>query len=167
MEKDNELDIALENMMLDYLAICNRAIQKNADKFLYQQAKKLNRMLCDESYVHTIVYDQNPNIVIGEFMIHFDPKDQKLSLAPLESQDVAFSWKVPHDYLQDVVETRPDWYIKHPVMLDWKWFRERTLTESRNLIQTPHLLKTGIAGFILGSVAGALFVHLASRNSDE
>lgn len=100
-------------------------------------------------------------------MILFNPDERKLSLISPEGQDAAFSWKIPLDYLKDVVENRPDWYIEHPVMLDWKWLAERTRTESRDLIRKPRLLKTGIVGFLLGTAAGALSVYVATRNKSQ
>lgn len=167
MEKENQLDVSLEDLMSGYLDICNRAMQENIDKFWYQQAKRLNRILWDESNFHTIVYDLDPDITLDEFMIHFNPDERELSLISPEGQEVAFTWKVPLGYLKDVVENRPDWYIEHPVMLDWKWLTERTRTESMDLMRKPRLLKTGITGFLLGTAAGALSVYLTTRHTSQ
>jgi len=164
MDVENQLEIALEDLMNDYLDVCNRAIRENVNNFWYQQAKKLNRMAWDESNFHTIIYDKNPDITLDEFVIHFNPDERELSLTSPEEKDVAFTWKVPLSYLQDVAKNRPDWYIEHPVMLDWKWLTERTRTESMELIGTTKF-KAGMTGFLLGAATGALSVYLFNHRS--
>jgi hypothetical protein len=122
-----------EHLLSDYIALCNRAIAENRDKFWYRQAKRLNRALWGGADFRTLVYDEDPDDVIGEFTIHFDPDGRELRLLPPGDHDVAFSWKVSTAYLRDVVLERPDWYLEHPAMLDWIWIRERVRDEAAEI----------------------------------
>ncbi|REL32949.1 hypothetical protein DYD21_14120 [Rhodohalobacter sp. SW132] len=105
-------------------------------------------MAWDESNFHTIIYDKDPDIVLDEFVIHFNPDERELSLTSPQVKNVAFAWKVPRSCLQDVVENRSDWYVEHPLMLDWKWLTERTRTESMDMIGKPRY-KPGWQDFYL------------------
>jgi hypothetical protein len=158
MARETLSETAVKTLITDYLNICNRALRESVGDFWYELGKQINRTLWEEPNFRTLVYDQDPDIIIEDCIIHFDLEKRELSLIPAEEQQVACTWKVPLDYLKDVVENRPEWYIEHPVMLDWKWLTERTRTESRDIMRKPRLLRTAIAGFLLGTAAGALCV---------
>jgi hypothetical protein len=166
MAKDNnvekQLDVGVQDLLSEYLNVCNRAMEENKHKFFYQQAKKLNRMVWDEANFHTIIYDEDPENVIGEFTIHFNSSEGKLSVLPSGNYEVAFSWKMPLNYLLDVVENRPEWYIDNPVMLDWAWLTLRVSTGLKSLMKKPRLLSATVVGFGIGVTVGVLTAVLAT-----
>jgi hypothetical protein len=150
-----------EVMIEGYIALCNRALSESTDRFWYRQAKRLNRRLWHDAHFHTVVYDDHPENVVGEFTLHFDPESSKLSVDTADGQEVAFTWKVPLDYLDDVVNERPEWYLEHPVRLDTVWAAERVRDEVRSRPGTVMGLAAGLA---IGAAAGALAVRRAGGN---
>lgn len=137
-----------------YVAVCNRAIAENEDRFLVKQARKLNRTLWGETHFRTLVYDHDPDHVVAEVTLHFDPDDRKLSVKGSPVEDVAFSWRVSLDYLEDVVR-RPDWYVEHPVKLDWDWLTHRVRDEARTRARDRGSMARVAAGFAVGLVTAA------------
>jgi hypothetical protein len=140
-----QLDQSVDQILARYLTICNRSLQENTDIFWYRQAKRINSALWGNANFHTVVYGDDPDDVLGEHTIHFDAERMRLNLLPEGDGEVAFEWKVPLAYLQDVVD-RPEWYLSNPLQLDLMWFGERIRTEARSkgpLLVTVTLLATG------------------------
>lgn len=153
----------IERLMASYIAICNRAIARNKDRFWFEQGKRLNRAIWGGSSFRTVVYDENPDDVLAEFEIMLDPEAEALGLIPPGAQEPSFSWKVPIGYLRDVVDERPDWYLEHPLALDGVWFADRVRDELRTRTDQaaarPAL--SAASSFALGfAAASALFVLL-------
>lgn len=148
------LQTDLEELLSGYLAVCNRVLAKN--KFWYRQVKRLNKVLLDNMNFRTIVYDQDPGQVLGAFTIRFEKENHKMSLLPPGDHNTAFAWKVPVRYLRDVVENRPEWYLRHPVKLDWKWLTTRISDETASRSNGRKALAAGTAGVVLGAAIGAL-----------
>lgn len=153
-------DGAPKQIFEDYVEICNRVMSENMDRFWYRQAKRLNRTVWSDANFHTIVYDEHPDRVVGEYTLHFDPDAWELQILPPGDHEVAFSWKVPLEYLDDVVNERPEWYLEHPVMLDGVWMADRIRDEMRGRTGSVVALAAGLA---VGVVAGALSAHLIGR----
>jgi hypothetical protein len=169
MEKGNQQNqagnvmtgIAIKDLMRDYLDICNRAIDENAGNFLFDKALKLNDAIWDNPYFSVSVYDQDPDKILDEFVVHFNTDNNRLSLSK-KGHEVDFSCKFTLSYLEDVVKTRPDWYIQNPLMLDWKWLTDRVGTGSRSFIQKNQYLSIGL-GFITGVLLTAVLVRRSSK----
>lgn len=151
LEREREDHAALEALLQDYIAVCNRALAENGDSFLFRQAGRLSRLLLDGAHVRALVYDEDPDNIRGEFMIAFDSDMKRLNLVPADSEDAAFTWKAPLDYLRDVAVDRPEWYIERPMMLDWRWIAERTGDEVERLKERPGALALGLS--VLAGVA--------------
>lgn len=153
---DQRTGTEVEQLLEEYVAICNRAIAENEDRFLFRQAKKLNRALWGETNFRTLVYDGDPHNVVAEATLHFDPRQRELSVRQSPDGEVAFSWKVSRGYLEDVVRNRPEWYVEHPVRLDWNWLDDRIRDEARSQLEGHGAMVTAATGFALGLVAGSL-----------
>lgn len=155
----------LDPLMSEYVALCNRAIAENADRLLFRQAERVSRALWGEAHFRTLVYEDHPRQVLTEYLLHFDADAGRLHLLPrgTEAEEVAFTWKTPVSYVRDVVENRPDWYLAHPMQLDWQWMRQRAGDELR---ERPRWATFGIAGGALVGVALLTWLlHARSRST--
>jgi hypothetical protein len=165
MEKGNQqnqagnvmTDIAIKGLMRDYLDICNRAIDENAGNFWYDKALKVNDAIWDNPWFRVSVYDQDPDKILDEFVVHFNTDNNRLSLSET-THEVDYSWKFSLNYLEDV-KTRADWYIQNPLMLDWKWFTERVSTGAKSFIQKNNQYISIGLGFITGALLTAFLVR--------
>jgi hypothetical protein len=155
-------DIMIKDLLKDYLDICNRAIEENAGNFWYEKAIQLNDAIWENPDFRVLVYDQDPENIMEEFVVHFNTDTTRLNLSET-AREVEFSCKFSLGYLEDVVKTRPDWYIQNPLMLDWKWFSDRVKTGSRNFFQKNTYLAVGL-GLITGAALAAFFVRRSSKN---
>lgn len=148
----------LEQLMSDYVAVCNRAIEENKGRFWYRQASRMSNILLGGSDFRVIVYDRNPDEPLAHYTLHFDPDPQVLSLSPGSDRSTAFTWKTSLAYVRDVAHERPDWYVTHPAMLDWNWMKDR-LSDEVDRIDNRSL----VAGFVLGTAATLLASAALSR----
>lgn len=146
-----------ETLLKEYIAVCNRAIQENKDKFWMQQAEELGQRMLNGANFRTVIYDRNPGDVIDEATVRFDPHGPTLSALPPGRHNVKFSWKVPLSYLEDVVD-RAEWYVTNPLNLDWQWMKERAKDEAEYRIDTTSLA----AGVALGALTGMLLASVFS-----
>lgn len=147
----------VEQVVSDYLDVCNKAFTEKTNSFLYERAKRLRIAFWGDSYFRTLVYDQSPRDVVGDCTIHLDAENRTVELAPGADHDVAFTWKAPLAYLEDVAR-RPQWYLERPFRLHSRWVSQRAgdaLTEHR----------WGVAAFAVaaGFALGATAVALSSR----
>jgi hypothetical protein len=149
-------------LLADYVEVCNRAIAENAGRFLYWQAKKLNSGFWGELNVRTLIYEGDPRAVVDEAVLHFDPAHRRLSMPRTPEGEILFSWKVSRTYLEDVARNRPEWYIEHPLMLDWKWLVGRARDESR-VLSEDHSGVAAATGAALGLLVGSAATYLFSN----
>lgn len=145
-------------LLKQYVSLCNQAIAENRNKFWMKQAKQLNRKLWNGGNFRTIIYDQDPGDVIEEATLHFDPNGPALRVLPPGDYDVAFSWKAPLNYLEEVL-AQPQAYLDNPLKLDWEWMKERVRDEASYRIDTGSMI-TGVA---VGAVAGMVLSMLFSK----
>jgi hypothetical protein len=161
---DTNTDVVydIDRLMAQYVALCNRVLAENEHRFLFRHAKRVSQAIWGDARFRTIVYERDPATPLGEYILHFipqadlDPPAEPLSILPPghpSAHPVAFSWKVPVRYLNDVVTERPAWYRRHPLMLDWNWLTER----SRDEVRRRPVLAIAIvmaAGIIAGMATG-------------
>jgi hypothetical protein len=157
--QDRYADVDVRQLLAEYVGVCNRALAENMDSFLFRQAKRLSRAMWEDARFRTVVYDGDPDNVLEEAIIRFDPHQRLLRLDNHGDGEITFTWKVPLAYLQDVVRTRPDWYADNPLMLDWKWFTGRVSDEWRH---AKHDRKIIVGGAVL-LLAGVMIGYGASR----
>jgi hypothetical protein len=155
----------LERLLLDYVALCNRAIAENVHAFWYRQAKRLNRALWGEANFRTLVYDENPSDPLAAFMIHFDAEEGVMSLASPEEHEFAFTWAAPLRYLEDVVHERPRWYLDHPMRLDWSWLQHRFRDEATHRFDGRSLAVGALLGAAVASLIGTLLGRRRRRRT--
>jgi hypothetical protein len=118
-------DAQLGMLFSGYIDICNRALAEADERFWFRQAKRFNRAVWGGAHFRTLIYHEDPDEVVAERTIHFDADERQLRVLPDGDHDVAFTWKVSTDYLEDVAYRRPDWYLEHPARLDWVWMKAR------------------------------------------
>jgi hypothetical protein len=145
-------------LLKQYVSLCNQAITENRDKFWMKQAKQLNEKLWNGGNFRTIIYDQDPGAVIEEATVQFDQHGPSLRVLPPGDYAVTFSWKVPIDYLEEVL-AQPQAYLDNPLKLDWDWMKERVRDEASYRLDSSSL----VAGVALGAVAGMVLSALFSK----
>lgn len=144
----------VEALLSDYVALCNLAMAENQDKFWFRQAKRLTTAVLGGAKARTLVYDEEPGDVVGEFVVCLDPDRKVFKVqSPEEEKDTTYTWRVSTDFLKDVVHERPEWYLNNPTMLDWMWAKDR-LSDAAERIDG----RSFTTGFVLGA---ALVVVLA------
>jgi hypothetical protein len=151
----------LKLLLAEYIALCNRALAGSKERYWYKQVLRSSRaLLGDEARIRTLIYAEDPDNVLGEFVVRFDPKEPALSLQPGGEQPPPVSWRVSAGYLRDVVYARPEWYLERPARLDWMWLKERVRDEVAQRVDVRSLL----AGFALVALVAALLAPTHSKH---
>ena len=110
---DNEYEQIFER----YLEVCNRALEKNKDKFPYMEIWKARwDKLGENNILQCAVYDDRPKVVYS-LQLSKDMKIKILNKTNVQPGDV---WPFKYSFLKHVVDN-PDDYINHPANLDWGW----------------------------------------------
>lgn len=150
----------VEKLMSDYLGVCNKAIAENQHKRWLKAGKRVNQALLGGKNFQAIVLGENSSEVLGDFAVHFAANDdeQPLSLLPDGDHDTVFSWRAPLAYLEDVAHGRPEWYIAHPMRLDWSWLKHRAGQTARRVDA-----RWFVTGLVLGAVATALVMQTRQK----
>lgn len=112
-------DQECEQLFQQYVEICNRAIEKNKNKFPYTEiwGSRL-KALKDEATLNAIVYDDRPKLAVK---LRLTP-DMKIEIAekkPIPPED---AWPFTYQYIKRVVD-HPQEYIENPAKLEWGWLR--------------------------------------------
>lgn len=150
-------------LLMNYIDICNQAIEKNRDTRMFRQLESLGEKYGRPLNVHTIIYDRNPGDVVAGAVVRFNPSVPALEMLPVGDYEASLRWKAPLDYLEDVVLRRPDWYLENPLRLDWSWMKERVSDEMDYRVDIPSLA-TGVA---LGALAGMLLGWSGKKVADR
>jgi hypothetical protein len=106
-----------EQVFLQYLEICNRAIEQNRGKFPYTEiwGSRLKDMK-EDIQIHAVVFDDRPKLA---YMLRLT-KDMKIEIAEKKVLPPEEGWPFTYQYLKRVVEN-PKEYIKNPARLEWGW----------------------------------------------
>ena len=117
VKKEIEVVEEYERIFERYLDVCNRALEKNKDKFPYTEIwgarwKKLGKNNC----LNCAVYDDRPKIIY-KLQLTEDMKIKIIEKSHVASEDM---WPFKYSYLKHVAENQQD-YIDHPAKLDWGW----------------------------------------------
>ncbi len=118
MVENNEATVEeYERIFERYLDVCNKAIEKNKDKFPYMEIWKARwKNLGSNNILQCAVYDDRPK-VIYTLQLTEDMKIKIIKKKDVTPEDV---WPFKLSYLKHVVDN-PDEYIAHPANLDWGW----------------------------------------------
>lgn len=142
-----------------YVDLCNQVMEANQDTFWFRQAMQLNKTLWNGRNFRVVIYDQDPGSVIASFTVRLDMDKPGIRLLQDENvDDVAFSWKTPLSYLEEVV-AEPERYISQPMLLDWEWLKERARDEAGYRADG----KSMAAGFILGTTTAVIAGKILGR----
>lgn len=150
-------------LLMNYIDICNQAIEQNRDTRMFRQLERLGEKYGKPLNMHAIIYDRDPGDVVASAIMRFNPVSPSLEMLPAADYETSLHWKVPLDYLEDVVLGRPDWYLENPLRLDWSWMKERARDEMDYRVDVPSLA-TGIA---LGALAGLLLGWSGRKVADR
>lgn len=108
-----------ERVFQQYLAICNRAIEQNKNKFPYTEIWGTRLKALEEIMkIHAVVFDDRPKI---SFVLGLTP-DMKIKILekkPIPPED---AWPFTYQYLKRVVDN-PKEYVDNPARLEWGWLR--------------------------------------------
>lgn len=106
-----------ERVFERYLDVCNRALEKNRDKFPYTEIWKTRwKALGSHNILQCAVYDDRPKIIYTLELTE-DMQIKIIRKATVTPEDV---WPFKYSFLKHVVE-HPEEYIEHPANLDWGW----------------------------------------------
>jgi hypothetical protein len=116
-DRNTETIEEYERIFERYLDVCNRAIEKNKDKFPYMEIWKARwKKLRSDNILECAVYDDRPKIIY-KLQLTEDMKIRIIEKTHAVPNDV---WPFKYSYLKHVVENQQD-YIDHPANLDWGW----------------------------------------------
>lgn len=137
-----------------YVDLCNQVMEANQDTFWFRRAMHLNGR-----NFRVVVYDQDPGSVIVSFTVRLDMNRPEVRLLQDENvHDIAFSWKTPLSYLEEVV-AKPERYLSQPQLLNWEWLMERVQDEAGYRADG----KSMAAGFVLGATTAVIAGKLLGR----
>lgn len=103
----------------DYLKVCNKAIDKNKDKFPYKEIWGVGmKLVGQKEEINCVIYDDEPQ---GTYTLNLD-KDNHLRIVEGLHPKFEDSWKFRYSYIKHVID-HPEEYINHPAKLDWDWLR--------------------------------------------
>ena len=110
---DNEYERVFER----YLDICNQAIEKNKDRYPYNEIWTARwKNLGTHNILQCAVYDDRPKVIYS-LQLTEDMKIKILKKTYASPEDI---WPFKFSYLKHVVENQED-YIQNPANLDWGW----------------------------------------------
>jgi hypothetical protein len=150
--KGSQTPADVEALVSSYVALCNQVLAEHDHKLWFRQARQLGMALVGGTCFSALVYDRNPANGLAEFTLCIDRDEQAFRLLPPSHQDVAFTWRVPVDYLQDVVQQRPGWYRDNPLMLDLAWMQARLRDEAAQRVNSGTLAVAFLAGMIVATL---------------
>lgn len=107
-----------ENLIWQYVAICNEALLENAHKFPFRQIMDASEKSASGRMVEARLIDNYDN---NSFILTL--KDRYIEVTPhsaCRNCHVDYIWNIPTHYLEDVIR-HPDQYISNPAKLDWDW----------------------------------------------
>ncbi len=108
-----------EEVFQQYLEICNRAIERNKNKFPYTEIWGARlKLLEDELKIQAIVYDDRPKLA---YMLRLT-KDMKIEIVEKKTIPPEDAWPFTYRYLRRVVDN-PEEYIENPAKLEWGWLK--------------------------------------------
>ncbi len=106
-----------ERVFEQYLAVCNRAIAQNKDKFPYLEIWQARRAsLGDNHILQCAVYDDRPKVIYNLQLT----KDLEIKVMSKEVMAAQDAWPLRMHYLRHVLANEAD-YVEHPAKLDWGW----------------------------------------------
>lgn len=119
MKPSNKIEAAAEyeQVFLQYLEICSRAIEQNKGKFPYTEiwGSRLKN-LKEDIKIHAVVFDDRPKLA---YMLRLT-KEMKIEIAEKKVLPPEDGWPFTYQYLKRVVD-HPKEYIENPARLEWGW----------------------------------------------
>jgi hypothetical protein len=108
-----------ERVFQQYLEICNKAIEKNKNKFPYTEIWGARfKALKEDATLHAIVYDDRPKVAFNLRLT----KDMKIEIIDKKALPQEDEWPFTYQHLKRVVDN-PQEYIDNPAKLEWGWLK--------------------------------------------
>jgi len=113
----------MEQLFLDYIAVCNKALEANKDKFPFSQILAAAKIQPDFVPTHVRIIDDmvEPHFQLRLTNDHIECQKNCETCGGLCDQN-AQKWQVKTSYLKHVIDHADD-YIQNPAMLDWEWIK--------------------------------------------
>lgn len=112
-----------DNMIRQYVAICNEALCNNAHRFPFRQildaAEKSGFGRVVEARISDDPEKNSYVLSLKERRIQIEPHEECGECA------CDYLWNIPSAYLDDVIH-HPDQYISNPARLDWDWLYNKS-----------------------------------------
>jgi hypothetical protein len=100
-----------------YLDICNRAIERNKDRFPYMDIWKARwNNMGPRKIMQCAVFDDRPKVIYTLELTD----DMKIKIIEETQVPPEGVWPLKYTYLKEVTEN-PQKYIEHPAELVWGW----------------------------------------------
>jgi hypothetical protein len=108
------------SLFLQYLNVCNQALDAHADEFPYRQLVQAAERLAADRRFGVAVYKTERDAPYDFYTVTMT--EGRFELLSHGKEEPDLTWKVSQDYLKKVVDD-PDTYIQHPAKLDWDWLK--------------------------------------------
>lgn len=110
------------SLMMDYLDVCNAAVEKHRHSLVYGPIIAAYDSVFANRHVGIDIYDSDPDDIEATITIHL--VNGRFVPVPEADAHPSFHLKLGRQYMEDVVAHRED-YIQHPEKLDWDWIKSR------------------------------------------
>ena len=106
-----------EDLLQDYVSVCNRVLQENRDRFPYSHIWRAAEEALSGRAIKFAVFDDQPK---AECTISIEAN--VLSEKTEALQDEAPVMRLSAQYMEDVV-SNPEKYVGDPSLIDWGWLK--------------------------------------------
>ncbi len=116
---DNEL---AKSYFLQYLNICNLALNKHKEAFPYKQILEIGESVLGGKNIKISVVPDDSGLTITHYTVRFN--GGTFDVVTDETEVSEMDWTLKESYLKKVV-TSPADYINHPEKIEWEWLKDR------------------------------------------
>ena len=110
------------SFFLQYLNICNLALNKHREAFPYKQILEIGESLLGGKNIKISVVSDDSSLTKTHFTVRFN--GGTFDVVADETEEPEMEWALKENYLKKVVENPAD-YIAHPEKIEWEWLKDR------------------------------------------
>ena len=111
-----------KSYFLQYLNICNLALNKHKAVFPYKQILEIGEAVLGGKNIKISIVPGDSSLTNTHFMVRFN--GGTFDVVADETEEHEFEWALKEIYLKKVVES-PAEYIDHPEKIEWEWLKDR------------------------------------------
>ena len=112
----------IRSYFLQYLNICNMALNRHKDDFPYKQMLEIGESALGGKNIGIAVLADDSNLVTAYFTVRLSRTT--FDVVAHQKEEAEMDWTVKESYVKKVVESPGD-YIAHPEKLEWEWLKSR------------------------------------------